>query len=104
MSTRLLDRRNPTRFLWIAALICGIHFPMEFAEGSDCRFGCRVRSAEQPKFQIERRRSCSPDELQAQENLVAGRQASATCNEMRLRLLKILLHTRIPLHTQIVFV
>ena len=33
--------------------------------------------------------------------LLPGRQAPATCNEMRLRLLKILLQTMIPLHTQI---
>lgn|SRR5215472_9774612 len=68
-------------------------------------FGLPLRvsypSAEQLKLQIERRRSCSQMNFKRKKILLPGRQAPATCNEMRLRLLKILLQTMIPLHTQI---
>ena len=79
MSTRLLDRGNPTRFLWIAAFIWwGFIFPPTLWNLPKFRTAASVSypSAEQLKLQIERRRVLLPDELQAQENLVAGTSGS----------------------------
>jgi hypothetical protein len=79
MSTRLLDRGNPTRFLWIAAFIWwGFIFPPtlwnlpKFRTAASGVISIR-RAAKTPD---RKKTKLLPDELQAQENLVAGASGS----------------------------